>query len=130
MRNWIVVLVLATLGACKAKDKIPAGILPREKMETVFWDMLQADEFARDFVFRMDSTRNDTLELIEVYEEVFRLHKTSRSEFSNSFSWYRQHPPIMKDILDSLMAKAQNASIGAPPISVDTGFFRKTIAPL
>ena len=41
-------------------------------MEAVLWDMIQADEFLKDFVLNKDTTLNDTLESIRLYERVFR----------------------------------------------------------
>ena len=78
-------------------------------MEDVLWDMIQADEFLKDHVYKNDSTRLDTVESsIGVYERVLALNKTTRQEFDSSFNYYRCNPLLMKTILDSIQAKHQS----------------------
>ena len=78
-------------------------------MEVVLWDMIQADEFLKDYVFKNDSTRIDTVESsISIYERVLALNKTTRKAFDSSFNYYRRHPQLMKTILDSINAKHQS----------------------
>ena len=62
--------LLITAG-CSDKDRIPDEVLPKEKMGLVLWDMLQADEFLRDFMLTRDTTLDDTLESVRMYERVF-----------------------------------------------------------
>ena len=48
-------------------------------MEVVLWDMIQADEFLKDYVYKNDSTGLDTVESsIGVYERVLAINKTTR----------------------------------------------------
>ena len=114
--------------SCSDKDRVPGDVLAKEKMENVLWDILQADEFLRDYVLSKDSTLNDTLESIRMYEKVFQLHKTSREEFARSFDYYRVHPPLMKQLLDSLNARSQQAPEVSTPRKlerVDSSALRK-----
>ena len=39
-------ILLFTAAGCSDKNNIPSGILSREKMEGVLWDMIQADQYA------------------------------------------------------------------------------------
>jgi hypothetical protein len=116
MRFPFIVLLVTVVFACNKKDRVPEGLLQKEKMEAVLWDMIQADEFLKDFRLNKDTTLNDTLESIQMYERVFRMHKTTREVFDTSFRFYRRHPALMKEILDSLHANSQQA--GLPPIYV------------
>jgi hypothetical protein len=131
MRAIIVVLIIVCLGACGGKNKVPKGILEREKMETVLWDMLQADEFLKDHILNKDSTLNDTTESIRMYERVFAFNNTSREEFSRSFKYYREHTSLIKDVLDSLNVKGtqpdqhQNTPRPIESVRIDTGSIRK-----
>lgn len=133
MRVIIVVLAMICLAACGKKDKVPKGILEREEMEAVLWDLMQADEFLKDHILNKDTTLNDTTESIRMYERVFAFNNTSRDEFSRSFKYYREHTTLIKDVLDSLNVKAtqiepnQNVPRPIESIPIDTGSVRKSI---
>ena len=121
MRIILLLLPALLFAACR-KTNIPEGVLPKDKMQAVFWDMLQADEYLKDYVFYKDSTRNDTTESIEVYERVFKFNKTSREQFDKSFDYYRNHPALMKEIVDSLNSRYLHPSVTdeKPPIVNDS----------
>src|SRR5688500_11496802 len=106
MRVIIPVLIIVCLAACGGKSKVPKGVLDREKMEAVLWDIMQADEFLKDHILNKDSTLNDTTESIRMYERVFAFNNTNREEFARSFNYYREHTSLIKDVLDSLNVKA------------------------
>jgi hypothetical protein len=99
--------IVIMVASCSKKDKVPKGILPPEKMEVVLWDILRADEFLRDYMLSKDSTLNDTLESERMYERVYKFNKISREDFVKSFDYYRTHPALMKEVMDSLNANEQ-----------------------
>ena len=116
MRLFLSALLIIMVIGCSKKDRTPRGVLSKEKMEDVLWDMMQADEFLKDHVLKSDSTTSDTLVSSSgVYERVLALNKTTREEFDSSFNYYRRHPLLMKTILDSINAKQQSAL--PPPAS-------------
>jgi Domain of unknown function (DUF4296) len=92
--------VLFLLTSCSNKEKIPKDILPKEKMQAVLWSMINAGEFLNGYVLK-DSVDKET-ESSKVYGQVFQIHRISKEEFDKSYSYYRQHPELMKVILDSL----------------------------
>jgi hypothetical protein len=103
------------------KNKIPEGVLPKQKMQAVLWDILRADEFLSGYVFPKDSAMNREQESIKLYEEVFRIHHTDRDEFKKSFSFYQAHPSLMKEILDSLSKKQPSLSAQRiRPLTIDS----------
>ena len=106
------ILITSLIFSCNQKDKIPKGVLEKDKMQAVLWDVLQADEFLKDYVLNKDSTLNDTTESVYLYQKVFDFHKTTREVFDSSFNYYRMRPLLMKEILDSLHSKSQLT--GAP----------------
>ena len=122
-----VLFAVLFIASCGGKNKVPKGILPPEKMRATFWDVLQADEFLRDYMLNKDSTLNDTTESIRMYARVFRFHKTTREEFARSFQYYKTHGSLMKEMLDSLNVKGQRASDEAsrPKPILDTNAVRK-----
>ncbi|HEX2628877.1 MAG TPA: DUF4296 domain-containing protein [Chitinophagaceae bacterium] len=114
IRNVFIFLFIASLYACGGRG-IPNGIMKKEKMEMVMWDMLQADDFVREYMINRDSTLDDTAEYINMYERVFRMHGTTRDEFDRSFNYYREHPALMKEVMDSMNTKFQRLP---PPVYV------------
>jgi hypothetical protein len=123
-----VLFALLLTTACGRKNQVPNGILPRDKMETVLWDMLQADEFVKEYLLLRDTTLRDTAESIKMYERVFQLNKTSREEFTRSFRYYQEHTSLLKEVLDSLNVRGQKESEDAsrPKIAIDSAAMRKT----
>jgi hypothetical protein len=103
------VLVLASVllggSGCADKNTPPAGIFPREKMESVLWDMIQADQYSTLYLAK-DSARIDRkTENLRLYEEVFRLHQVSRDEFRKSYQYYLDHPVLNQILFDSLTVR-------------------------
>ena len=114
MRKILAVLLILSFIACGSSDKLPGGVLEKKKMQAVLWDILQADEFLKDYLLNKDTTLNDTLESIRMYERVFRFHKTSREVFDSSFNYYRTHPKLMKEVMDSLYAQTMKQAAPTP----------------
>jgi hypothetical protein len=91
--------------ACSHQYKIPADILPKEKMQEVLWDMIQADRYATIFLSK-DSSKNIKEETFDLYEQVFSIHKITRQEFVKSMKYYLDRPDISQVMLDSLATQA------------------------
>lgn len=108
-RLWAFFLIfgLGAFVACINKNKIPSDVLPREEMEKVMWDMIQADRFSSQFMER-DSTlrKNIKIENLKQYERVFQLHKVTREEFVHSFKFYLSRPDINRVLFDTMAARA------------------------
>ena len=127
MRKISLILFLpVVLLACSGKNTVPKGILSKEKMQTVLWDLLRADDFNTNYVLSKDSTLDKKSESTMLYEQVFSIHQCSREEFSNSLSFYQSHPSLFKIILDSLYAKQSRVVAEQnKPVKTDTGLIRK-----
>lgn len=97
--------LLILVSSCKDSTKIPAGLLPRDRMENVLWDMMLADRYSAQFLLKDSATKNVKLETMKLYEEVFQLHKISREDFIKSYKFYLNRPDITKVIFDSLSAR-------------------------
>jgi len=103
-------LLLLCLGAivlglisCTDKDKLPKGVLPKDKMETVLWDMLQAERYRATFL--KDSAKMKT-ETFKLYAEVFAIHQITKDQFIKSYKFYMSRPDIARDMFDSLSTRA------------------------
>src|SRR5258707_10613404 len=98
----VIFLLVAVIG-CSDKDSVPSGILSREEMQTVLWDMIQVDQYST--YWAKDSAHiNVKLEDLRLYEQVFQLHHISREKFSESYKYYMARPELTQTLLDSLLA--------------------------
>src|SRR5580704_5762128 len=106
MGALIVCLIAA---GCSDKDGIPRGILPKDKMEEVMWDMAQADQYAALYLAKDSAHIDQKTETMRLYEEVFRLHHVTREEFRNSYRYYLDHPALSQQLFDSVIARGSRA---------------------
>ena len=90
--------------SCTDKDKIPAGVLPKDKMEKVLWDVIQAERYRETFV--RDSASDLKKETFKLYAQVFEIHQISREEFVKSYKFYMSRPDIARTMFDSLATRA------------------------
>src|SRR5579859_5625605 len=104
----LVVCWIAVAG-CSDKDSVPRGILPRDKMEEVMWDMAQADQYAVLYLSKDSGRIDQKAETLRLYEEVFRLHKITKEEFRKSYHYYLDHPVLNQLLFDSVIARGSRA---------------------
>jgi hypothetical protein len=90
--------------SCTDKDKIPAGVLPKDKMQKVLWDVIQAERFREAFI--RDSSKDLKAETFKLYAQVFEIHKVTKDEFVKSYKFYMSRPDIARDMFDSLATQA------------------------
>ncbi len=101
MKRILLIVLVGALLSCN-NSKVPKDILPPDKMEKVLWDMIQADRYAIQYLAK-DSAKIDVkTETFKLYEEVFRIHKTNRQEFSKSFNYYMNNPKLNQVLYDSI----------------------------
>ena len=93
--------------ACN-QNKVPKDVISQTKMESVFWDYVQADIYVKDFV-SLDSSKNPVKENALLQEEVFKKHDITREDFNKSYKYYATHEKLMTAILDSITAKQQRS---------------------
>lgn len=97
----LLLLTLWMIVSCTNRDKVPKGIMKREKMQEVIWDMISAGEFLGGYVLNKDSV-DRFAESSKTFGQVLQFHHITREEFDKSYLYYRQHPELMKVMLDSL----------------------------
>ena len=74
-------LSIILLNSCGDKNKNAEGkILTAKEMQSVMWDILQADAFTQNFI-KKDSTKKDILENAALQKKIFELHKIKREDF-------------------------------------------------
>lgn len=99
---WFCLLLFT---ACADKDSVPAGILPKEKMGAILWDMIQAEQFSTTYLAKDSGKINLKIEDLRLYDQVFRLHGITREDFRKSYRFYQDRPDITRTLFDSLLAR-------------------------
>ncbi|MBW8685468.1 DUF4296 domain-containing protein [Chitinophaga rhizophila] len=107
MYRIIAVCLVLLITACGEADKVPADVLPKEKMRDVLLDMNLADSYAgleEDgiSVVVSDSVRKERLKVY--YRQILDLHKLTPQEFDHSFKYYESHPDKLKNIYDMMFS--------------------------
>jgi Domain of unknown function (DUF4296) len=98
--------------SCSDKNKIPKDILQKEKMQEVLWGMISAGEYLDGYVLKKDSI-DQVIEKAKIYNHVFQVYHITKEGFDKSYKYYKEHPDMMKKILDSL-SKRLTFPIGQP----------------
>jgi hypothetical protein len=105
MRMIAGLLCLLLVAGCSEKDRIPSDVIDKEEMGNILWDMMQADQYAANYLIKDSARVNVKMETLKLYEEVFRLHKVTRDEFRKSFQFYQDRPDITRNLFDSLVSR-------------------------
>lgn len=97
-------LLICLLISCSGKNEMPDGIIDPDRMQEVLWDVFLADSWAQHAKLK-DTTIELSDEVKALSAEVFRLNGLSKEEFIKNYSWYRDHPEIFNQVLDSLSSR-------------------------
>ncbi|MGN6294803.1 MAG: DUF4296 domain-containing protein [Chitinophagaceae bacterium] len=100
--SFPLLLLLAGIMACSDKNKLPKDVLPHPKMQAVMWDMIRAGDFLNNYVFYRDTSVDKIAETQKWNEKIFQIHHITREQFDKSYAYYRQHPQLMKAVMDSI----------------------------
>lgn len=106
MRVAALIILIICFAACNKKDGLPAGILHTDKMQSVLWDIVLAEAYTNEFI-KKDSLKNAEIENAKLQQQIFSIHKISKKEFYDSYSYYNDHVDLMKTLLDSITARAE-----------------------
>lgn len=112
MRSFLIVTIFL-MQACSDKDKLPEGVLPKQKMREIMWDMIRAGEFLQSYVLPKDSTIDKVAEYEKWHDKIYVIHKTNKAAFEKSFAYYKAHPILMKEMLDTLARRNITSRPGA-----------------
>jgi len=85
-------------------------------MQRITWDMLKADELASQNK-SADTTLDLKNESFRLYEQVFAVYKTNRSQYYKSYKYYQEHPSLYKSMMDGvrkLGEKEKKAAVATP----------------
>ena len=97
------------LVACVGEESVPDKYIQPKKMQAVLLDLFTVDAVNTEKSYR-DTAFKLQLQNKSDYTRVFQLHKISRENFEESYSYYRAHPVLLKQVIDSLDAEALRRS--------------------
>lgn len=102
MRKTVVITLLIIACYSCGGDRRPADVLPPAQMRAVMWDLIRAGEFLEAFVIYKDTSADNTSPGVAWYHQVYKMHGITEAQFRKSYAYYKAHPQLMKDMLDSL----------------------------
>ncbi|MBI5373143.1 MAG: DUF4296 domain-containing protein [Sphingobacteriales bacterium] len=111
---FLVLMMAALFSGCKKKEAVPAKLLSRQQMEDVLWDLMRADLFINNYLVVKDTALDKKKQEIELYSKVLKLHKVSQDLFRESFRYYRSHPMLLKDLMDTLNRRTDTNKLKKP----------------
>jgi hypothetical protein len=98
------VMMIAVLAACGG-EKLPAGVLDKDRLELVLTDVILAEAFAESYLSADTSKRLKQLYTQEL-DKVLALHKVSQKDFQASIQYYKSQPEQFKVVIDTVNARA------------------------
>ncbi len=116
MRKLVCIALFFSIVSCVNKDAIPSGIINKDSMQVILWDMMQADQFAKQYLVKDSLKINVKTETIKLYEAVFNIHHITKDAFQKSYQFYLSRPDLTKIMFDSLSVYAtrQRAELYKP----------------
>ena len=130
MKQWFHLFFFCLLiSGCNNKGSTN-GILSMPKMQVVLSDLMKADQFIMDFRIPKDTAMDKDAESIKLYQQVFAIHGTTKTQFEKSLTYYQSHPDLLKVIMDSIskpaiVTPAQNIPSKDPVLKKDSNLLSK-----
>jgi len=104
-----IVIISISVFFYSCKESTPSGIIKPKKMQEVLWDVLRADALSQQLV-KSDSAKSLADESVKLTKKVFLIHNISEEQFEKSYTYYTNHPDIMRTMLDSINAQQTRKS--------------------
>ena len=111
MKIILMAIVTIFIFGCTNTTKIPKGILSKQKMQVVLWDIIQAERFSALYLLKDSASNNSQIEKFKLYDQIFYIHKVSRDDFVKSYKYYLSRPDIAKIIFDSIAVRSERQRI-------------------
>ena len=112
IRCILIISISILLYSCK--DSLPSGIIERNKMQQILWDVFRADALSQQLV--KGDSKLLAEENVKLTKDVFLIHNITEEQFQKSYAYYTQHPDIMSSMLDSLNAQQSKTSTLEVPV--------------
>lgn len=108
MRKTAGIFLFSLLLACGQADRVPDGVLPKDKMRDVLLDMNFADVYGReqmDTIRIADSIRDQNVK--RYYVQILQIHDITREEFMHSYRYYEGHPDKLEEVYKAMQKVVQ-----------------------
>ncbi len=106
MRAVAVIILIIFFAGCSDNNELPPGILEAKKMQVVLWDVFIAEGYTSEYIIK-DSLKNAKIENAKLQQQIFATHQITKKEFYDSYNYYNSHADLMKNLLDSMIAKGE-----------------------
>ncbi|RFM26050.1 DUF4296 domain-containing protein [Deminuibacter soli] len=106
MKKLMVCAGMCCLLACKSNNKPGKDIITPDSMKVIVWDLLRAEQLA-SLRMQKDTNKIKKDTHLELYQDVFTIHHTTKEAFYKSYNFYLMHPNINKVLNDSLSNMAE-----------------------
>lgn len=103
MKYLILLIISGLIISCNSTG-VPKGIMDAHKMQMIYWDLITADNLAKEIV-KKDSTKKLAAENIKYINQVLAIHKISKDELNKSLNYYQNHPDLLGNIFDSIQVQ-------------------------
>lgn len=102
LSTWVLALCLTIVAACvpQKREAPPPDVLDEDQFARIMVDV-QLIEAMR--VHKLGPRRETSIDMAELYDEIFRKHGVTRSTFEKTFGYYTEHPDLMKDIYEQVI---------------------------
>ncbi len=100
VKRFVLVFIAFMLWGCGNKEKLPANILPQDKMTAIMIDVHIAEGKTNLRALPIDSARL----LFRIYEDsIFKKHKVTRPKFEESYKYYSIHMDVLNKLYSSVV---------------------------
>jgi len=107
--SWLILLVVLLSLSC-SRDKLPQGILSKEKMIPVLVDLHLAENiFTQRFALGMNKDKS----VEDLYISVLKKYNVSQKVFEESVYYYSKHPDKYKLIYDEVLNRLNAMDVKA-----------------
>ena len=102
--RYLFFLVVLLFISCSGK--IPSDVLKPDKMQQVFWDYMQVENYVKTYIAQ-DSAKSPADSSAVLLQRVYKKHNITRDEFNKSLKFYAENEDFMQRLLDTMSVKNQ-----------------------
>ncbi|UAY52670.1 DUF4296 domain-containing protein [Ferruginibacter albus] len=103
-RFLLLACCIVCFASCRNNNDMPSDVLNKQKMQAVLWDMLRIEAYTENFL-KTDTLKNLQNENLQLQQKVFAIHHITKEAFYKSYDYYKQHPALLSEVLDSITTK-------------------------
>ena len=101
----LIYLYIIIAGILIASCSSKRDIIPRQKMETLLWDVAQSSEFLNGYIYPKHPEQNRVAVDNMMLDRVLQIHKVTRKQFNATLAYYKKRPDDLKILLDTITAR-------------------------